>query len=71
MSLHFLSQNMAQKDPKKKMSLTAANAIIRSAKLALVELHHLKDQLALHWMFLTFIEAPGFEGRDFGGEVAA
>jgi len=40
---------MAQKEPEKKMPLTAANAIIRSAKLALVGLHHLRAQLALRW----------------------
>jgi hypothetical protein len=38
---------MAQKEPEKKMPSTAANAIIRSEKLALVGLHHLKAQLAL------------------------
>ena len=38
---------MAQKDPKKKMPLTRANAIMRSAKLALVGSHHLRAQLAL------------------------
>ncbi len=32
---------------RKKMSLTAANAIIRSAILVLVELHRLRAQLAL------------------------
>ena len=49
MSPRFLSQHMAQKEPEKKMPLTAANAIIHSAKLALVGLHHLKAQLALRW----------------------
>ncbi len=46
----FLSQNIAQKEPEKKMPSTAANAIIHSAKLALAELHHLRAQLALRWM---------------------
>jgi hypothetical protein len=50
MSPCFFSPNMVQKEPKKKMPLTAANAIICSAKLALVGLHHLRAQLALHWM---------------------
>ena len=49
MSPRFLSQNMAQKEPEKKMPLTATNAIIGSAKLALVGLHHLRAQLALRW----------------------
>jgi len=31
---HFFSQKIAQKEPEKKMPLTAANAIMRSAKLA-------------------------------------
>ncbi len=47
MSPHFFSQYMAQKEPKKKMPSTAANAIICLVKLALVELHHLRAQLAL------------------------
>ena len=47
MSPRFLSQKMAQKEPEKKMPLTAANAIMRSAKLALVGSHHLKAHLAL------------------------
>ena len=38
----FLSQNMAQKEPEKKMPSTAANAIIHLRKLVLVELHHLR-----------------------------
>ncbi len=37
----FLSQKMAQKDPKKNMPSMAANAIMHSAKLAAVESHHL------------------------------
>ena len=45
----FLSQNMAQKDPEKKMPSTAANAMIRLAKLALVGSHHVRAQLALRW----------------------
>jgi hypothetical protein len=49
MSLHFLSQNMAQKESEIQMPLTAVNAIIHSEKLALmVGLHHLRAQLALH-----------------------
>ena len=38
----FLSQKMAQKDPEKKLPLTAANAIVRLAKLAVVVSHHLR-----------------------------
>jgi hypothetical protein len=38
---------MAQKEPEKKMPSMAANAIMRSAKLALVGLHHLSAQFAL------------------------
>ncbi len=45
----FLSQNITQKEPEKKMPSTVANAIICSAKLALTELHHLRAQLALRW----------------------
>jgi hypothetical protein len=48
MSPRFFSQNIAQKEPEKKMPLTAAKATMRSAKLALVESHHLRAQLALH-----------------------
>ena len=40
---------MTQKEPEKKMPSTAANAIMRLVKLALVELHHLRAQLALRW----------------------
>ncbi len=43
MSPRFLSQNMAQKEPEKKMPSTAAKAIIRLTKLALVELHHFES----------------------------
>jgi hypothetical protein len=49
MSLRFLSQNMAHKEPEKKMPLVVANAIKHLAKLALVGLHHLRAQLALRW----------------------
>ena len=49
MSPRFLSQNMVQKESEKKMPSKVANAIICSAKLALVGLHHLRAQLALHW----------------------
>ncbi len=98
---------MTQKEPEKKMPSTAANAIMRLVKLALVELHHLRAQLALRWTHGTIlmawsrcsfsfwildvcvneegvrfaldvfdcnlkaIEALGFGGHDFGGEVAA
>ncbi len=48
MSLRLLSQNMAQTEPEKKMPLTAANANICLENLALVGLHHLRSQLALH-----------------------
>ena len=37
----FLRQKMAQKDPEKKLPSTAANAIVRSAKLAVIVSHHL------------------------------
>jgi len=47
MSPRFFSQNIAQKEPEKKMPSTAAKAIIRSAKLALVGSHHLSAQFAL------------------------
>ncbi len=49
----FLSQKIAQKDPKKKMPLTAANAIMRSVKLAVAVLHHLRAHCALHRMHGT------------------
>ena len=45
----LLSQNMVQKEHENKIPLTATNAIIRSAKFALVELHHFRAQLALCW----------------------
>jgi hypothetical protein len=47
MSPRYFSQNMAQKEPEKKMPSTAVKAIIRSAKLALVGSHHLSAQFAL------------------------
>ena len=47
MSPYFLSQNLVQKEPTKKMPSIVANTIIRSEKLALVGLHHLRAQLAL------------------------
>ena len=56
-SLRYLSQNMAQKEPKKKMPSRAANAILRLAKLALVGLHHLRAQLALRWTHDTVLMA--------------
>ena len=40
---------MAQKEPEKNMSSTAANVIMRSAKLAAVESHHLSAHCAFHW----------------------
>jgi hypothetical protein len=43
----FFSQKMAQKEPEKKMPSTAANAIMSSANLVLVGLHHLSAQFAL------------------------
>jgi hypothetical protein len=42
----FLSQKMVQKDPEKKMPSTGANAIMHLAKLAAVELHHLRANFA-------------------------
>ena len=47
LSPYFFSQNLVQKEPKKKMPSIVANTIIRSEKLALVGLHHLRAQLAL------------------------
>ena len=46
---HFLSQKMAKKDPEKKLPLTAVNAIVRLAKLAVVVLHQLRAYCAFHW----------------------
>ena len=46
---------MVQKEPEKKMPSTAANAIIRLAKLVLVGLHHLRAQLALRWTHGTVL----------------
>jgi len=57
MSPRFLSQNMVQKESEKKMPSTVANAIISSAKLALVGLHHLRAQWALHWTHGTVLMA--------------
>jgi hypothetical protein len=48
---------MAQTEPEKKMPLMTENAIIRSAKLALVGLHHLRAQLALRWTHGTVLMA--------------
>jgi len=42
----FFSQKIAQKEPEKKMPSTAANAIMRSAKLADVASHHLRAHCA-------------------------
>jgi hypothetical protein len=53
----FLSQNMAQKEPEKKMPLTAANAMMHLAKLALVGSHHLSPQFAFRWMHGTVFMA--------------
>ncbi len=44
---HFFSQKIAQKEPEKKMLSTAANAIMRSVKLAEVASHHLRAHCAL------------------------
>ena len=41
---------MAQNDTEKKMPSTAANAIVRLAKLAVVVLHHLRAHCAFRWM---------------------
>ena len=57
MSPRFLSQNIAQKEPEKKMPSAAANAIIHSVKLALAGLHHLRAQLALRWTHGTVLLA--------------
>ncbi len=46
---NFFNQKMAQKEPEKNMPSTAANAIMCSAKLAAVELHHLSAHCAFHW----------------------
>ena len=43
----FFSQKMAQKEPEKNIPSTAANAIMRSAKLATVESHHFSAHFAL------------------------
>jgi hypothetical protein len=43
----FFSQNIAQKEPEKKMPSTAAKVIIRSAKLAFIGSDHLSAQFAL------------------------
>ncbi len=56
MSPHFLSQNVAKKEPTKKMPSTVVNAIICSAKLVLVGSHHLRAQLAL-WTHGTVLMA--------------
>ncbi len=45
----FLSQKIAQKAPEKKMPSTAANGTMRSAKLAMAGLHHLRAHCALCW----------------------
>ena len=68
-SLRFLSQNMEQKEPEKKMPLTVTNAIIHLAKLALVELHHLRAQLALRWMHGTILMASSRCSFSFGSLV--
>jgi hypothetical protein len=44
---------MAQKEPKKNMPSTAANAIMRLAKLAAVESHHLSAHCAFRWTQVT------------------
>ena len=45
----FFNQKMAQKEPEKNMPSTAANAIMRSAKLTVVESHHLSAHCAFRW----------------------
>ena len=45
----FFNQKMAQKEPEKNMPSTAANAIMRSAKLAAAESHHLSAHCAFRW----------------------
>ncbi len=45
----FFNQKMAQKEPEKNMPSTAANAIMRLAKLAVVESHHLSAHCAYRW----------------------
>ncbi len=57
MSLCFFSQNMAQKEPEKKMPSPAANAMMHLAKLALVGSHHLSTQFAFRWMHGTVFMA--------------
>ena len=41
---------MAQKDHEKKMPSMAVKAIVRSTKLAVVVLHHLRAHCAFRWM---------------------
>ena len=41
---------MAQNDTEKKMPSTAANAIVRLAKLAVVVSHYLRAHCAFRWM---------------------
>jgi hypothetical protein len=53
----FFSQKMTQKESKKKMPLTAANAIMGLAKLAEVVSHHLRPHCAFCWMHGTVSNA--------------
>ncbi len=45
----FFNQKIAQKEPEKKMPSTAANAIMRLAKLAEAASHHLRAHCAFWW----------------------
>ena len=45
----FFNQKMAQKEPEKNTPSTAANAIMRSTKLATVGLHHQSAHCAFRW----------------------
>jgi hypothetical protein len=45
----FFNQKMAQKELEKNMPSTAANVIMRLAKLAAVESHHLSAHCDFHW----------------------
>ncbi len=48
---------MAQKEPEKNMTSTAANAITHSAKLAAAESHHLSAHCAFRWTQWTVLIA--------------
>ena len=53
----FFSQKMAQKEPEKNFPSTAANAIMRLAKLAVVESHHFSAHFTFCWMHGTVLIA--------------